>query len=399
MKIDEIVLGGSKKRLPRNSRNHRTVQKDFFSSVPEMELKENNSARIQHIEDLILWSGSKGAMAAVDKLRQVEAQPHSVTIKWDGRPAVIFGRNESGEFVLTDKSGFGAKGYDGRVTSAEELEQMLLARGKKDEPTRSEFPAKMKSIWSKVESVVPADFRGYVLGDLLYFTTPPADDSGKLRFQPNTTEYAVDVNSVVGKQIQDSDVGIVVHKYIDTDGKIANVDVSRFQQGDALIMPPAVVTKAPGVDLPEVDEVENFIKSNASDIDKMFAVPAELKMSNFGDILYQYINASVKSGATGKYNLKHFMNWVDSNPKISGAKKARLAEYLQQHQKGFAATFQIITRLQNVKNAVIKALDNQDADIEAYTDGKRGGEGYVIDKDVKLVNRAGFTAANMARNN
>ena len=160
-------------------------------------------------------------------------------------PSSVFGRNESGEFVLTDKSGFGAKGYDGRVTSAEELEQMLLARGKKDEPTRSEFPAKMKSIWSKVESVVPADFRGYVLGDLLYFTTPPADDSGKLRFQPNTTEYAVDVNSVVGKQIQDSDVGIVVHKYIDTDGKIANVDVSRFQQGDTLIMPPAVVTKAP----------------------------------------------------------------------------------------------------------------------------------------------------------
>ena len=398
MKIDEIVLGGSKKRLPRNSRNHRTVQKDFFSSVPEMELKENNSARIQHIEDLILWNGSKGAMAAVDKLRQVEAQPHSVTIKWDGRPAVIFGRNESGEFVLTDKSGFGAKGYDGRVTSAEELEQMLLARGKKDEPTRSEFPAKMKSIWSKVESVVPADFRGYVLGDLLYFTTPPADDSGKLRFQPNTTEYAVDVNSVVGKQIQDSDVGIVVHKYIDTDGKIANVDVSRFQQGDTLIMPPAVVTKAPGVDLPEVDEVENYIKSKASAIDKMFAVPAELKITDFGKILYAYINASVKSGATGKYNLKHFMDWMKGS-KVSGAKQARLAEYLQQNQEGFDATFQIITRLQNVKNAVINALDSQEADIEAYTDGKRGGEGYVIDKDVKLVNRAGFTAANMARNN
>ena len=399
MKIDEIVIGGTKKRKSRDSRSHRTVQKDFFSSVPEAELKENkNSARIQHIEDLILWSGSKGAMVAVDKLRQVEAQPHSVTIKWDGRPAVIFGRNESGEFVLTDKSGFGAKGYNGRVTSAEELEQMLLARGKKDEQTRSEFPAKMKSIWSKVESVVPADFRGYVLGDLLYFTTPPADNSGKLRFQPNTTEYAVDVNSVVGKQIQDSDVGIVVHKYIDTDGKIANVDVSRFQQGETLIMPRAVVTKAPGVDLPEVDEVEKFIKSKASAIDKMFAVPAELKISDFGDILYQYINASVKSGATGKYNLQHFMNWLDTS-KVSNAKKARLAEYLQQNQEGFTATFEIVTRLQNVKNAVIKALDSQDADIEAYTDGKRGGEGYVIDKDVKLVNRAGFTAANMARNN
>lgn len=399
MKIDEIVIGGTKKRKSRDSRSHRTVQKDFFSSVPKTKLKENNSARIQHLEDLILWDGSKGAMAAVDKLRQVEAQPHSVTIKWDGSPAVVFGRNESGEFVLTDKSGFGAKGYNGRVTSAEELEQMLLTRGKKDDASRSEFAAKMKDIWSKVESVVPADFRGYVLGDLLYFTTPPADNSGKLRFQPNTTEYAVDVNSVVGKQIQDSDVGIVVHKYIDTDGKIANVDVSRFQQGDALIMPPAVVTKAPGVDLPEVDEVEKFIKSKATAIDKMFAVPAELKMKDFGQLLYTYINASVKSGATGKYSLQSFMDWLERNNKVSGAKKQRLAQYLQQNQEGFAATFEIVTRLQNVKNAVIKALDAQDADIEAYTSGQRGGEGYVIDKDVKLVNRAGFTAANMARNN
>ena len=65
---------------------------------------------------------------------------------------------------------------------------------------------------------------------------------------PNTTEYAVDVNSVVGKQIQDSDVGNFVRKYIDTDGKIANVDVISLPQGETLIMP-AVVTKAPGVDL------------------------------------------------------------------------------------------------------------------------------------------------------
>jgi hypothetical protein len=121
-------------------------------------------------------------------------------------------------------------------------------------------------------------------------------------------------------------------------------------------------------------------------------------MKDFGNILYTYINNSVKSGATGKYNLQHFMKWLESS-KLSGAKQSRLAEYLQQNQQGFEATFQIITRLQQVKNAIIKALDDQDADIEAYTNGERGGEGYVIDKDVKLVNRAGFTAANMARNN
>ena len=47
------------------------------------------------------------------------------------------------------------------------------------------------------------------------------------------------------------------------------------------------------------------------------------------------------------------------------------------------------------KNKIIKTLDSQPADIEASTNGERGGEGYVVGSDVKLVNRAGFTAANM----
>jgi len=48
------------------------------------------------------------------------------------------------------------------------------------------------------------------------------------------------------------------------------------------------------------------------------------------------------------------------------------------------------------KNDVIQQLDSQDADVEAYTDGERGGEGYVIGNgDAKLVNRSGFSAANL----
>ena len=59
--------------------------------------------------------------------------------------------------------------------------------------------------------------------------------------------------------------------------------------------------------------------------------------------------------------------------------------------------FGFINSIKLIKNQVINTLDSQKADIEASTGGQRGGEGYVIDKDVKLVNRAGFTAANMAQ--
>ena len=86
-------------------------------------------ARIQHAEDIIFVEGSKGAMRVIQALIGLEKQGHkATTVKWDGKPAVIFGRNTNGDFVLTDKSGFSAKGYDGKPTSADDLENMLGQR-------------------------------------------------------------------------------------------------------------------------------------------------------------------------------------------------------------------------------------------------------------------------------
>ena len=97
MKIKEILFVGSKKRKSRDNRKHRIIQKDLYKA----NLKEN--ARIQHLEDLILRDGVAGGKKAISTLHQVEQNPGSVTIKWDGRPAIVFGRNEKGEFVLVNK--------------------------------------------------------------------------------------------------------------------------------------------------------------------------------------------------------------------------------------------------------------------------------------------------------
>ncbi len=83
---------------------------EFKQIVKEME------ARIQHAEDIIFWEGSAGAKRALQSLANMAKGGHKdVTIKWDGSPAVIFGRDADGKFVFTDKSGFSAKGYDGKL--------------------------------------------------------------------------------------------------------------------------------------------------------------------------------------------------------------------------------------------------------------------------------------------
>jgi hypothetical protein len=124
-------------------------------------------------------------------------------------------------------------------------------------------------------------------------------------------------------------------------------------------------------------------------------VPPELKMADFGKILYAYINNSVKASNLDDLG-NTFQAFVEGS-KLSEPKKKRIMEYINTNMDGFNATFNFIKGIMKVKNMVITALDSQDADVEAYTAGQRGGEGYVVDKDVKLVNRAGFTAANMAK--
>tara|TARA_B100001057_G_scaffold113666_2_gene111970 strand:- start:429 stop:1577 length:1149 start_codon:yes stop_codon:yes gene_type:complete len=381
MKVNEILVG-SKKRKSRDSRKHRIIQKDLYKA----NLKEN--ARIQHLEDLILRDGVAGGKKAISTLHQVEKNPGSVTIKWDGRPAIVFGRNEKGEFVLTDKSGFGAVKYDGKVTSPKGLENMIVNRN----ADNADFAKTMSGIWGKVESTVPDTFRGYVIGDLLWMKKPTATDN-KITIMPNTTKYEVIANSDIGKKILASEVGVVIHKAIGLDGSTSDVDMGQFQQGATMIMPPVTMQKSPGIDIPQVDELENYLNQNAKAIDDLFNVPADLKMKNFGDILYQYINASVKNKSLDNLGA-NFVQWVEGS-NLSAPKKERLLNYVNTKAKGFNATFSFIKGIKNVKNKVIDLLDNQKADIQAVQDG----EGYVVDKDVKLVNRSTFSQANFARNN
>ena len=397
MNINDIV--GSKKRKPRISRGFRTIQKDLYTPNLDKLNEADKGARIQHVEDLILGldsqPGMPGAKKAIATLHQVEQQPNTVTIKWDGSPAVMFGRNEQGEFILTDKSGFTAKGYDGKVTSPKGLEDMLNNRGTAGaDPNRKAFAKSMATLWPKVEECVPADFRGFVLGDLLWLSKLQAQDN-TVTFTPNTTTYTVRADSDIGKKVLASDVGVVIHKAIGLDGETSNVDMSQFISGATLIMPPAVVANSPGVDIPAIDELESYLNKNASAIDKLFAVPPELKMADFAKILYAYINNSVKAANLDDLG-SSFQSYVEGS-KLSVPKKQRLMEYINSNIDGFNATFNFIKGIMKVKNQVIKALDAQKADIEAYTAGERGGEGYVVDKDVKLVNRSSFTAANMAR--
>lgn len=396
MKIKDII-GGTKKRRHRDSRKHRIKGRNLFS-VHGSDLKESKGRDINHIEDLLLFYGVQGGRKALNALKSLENEPQNTTIKWDGSPALIFGRNEQGEFVLTDKSGFSAKGYNGRVTSADDLQKMFLSRKMKDptpqkEQDRKDFAARMASIWGAFEQATPEDFRGYIHGDLMYSSTPAIKD-GKLVFQPNTTTYAVDPKSDIGQKIQASNVGIVVHAQIDHEGNKSKPDTTNFQAGDLLILPPvspSVPAAAVGHDA-QLADIEGKMDNG---IDALIDPPAELKMKDFSNQLYNYVNATVKSSDVP--SAKGFVSWTQDNDKISNVKKQRMLQWVSDNEAAFNNLWQVFNEISRLKDEIVTHLDDQDADIEAYTNGQRGGEGYVVGKDMKLVKRSGFTAANFSR--
>ena len=376
--------------------------RDFKLVESKVILKE--AARIQHAEDIVFWEGSRGAMRALEALKNLEGDSHKdVTLKWDGSPAIIFGRDEMGEFVLTDKSGFTAKGYDGRSKSGDELEQMFLNRsgGKnRDNPGYVEFASRMKSIFNLYENAVPKDYRGYFKGDLLY-TTKPNIVNGNFIFKPNIVEYAVDAKSDLGKRIAQSTSGVVIHREVDAagnEGPLKNIDA--FQGNDVLVVPPVSVERPADAPNEQIAQLEATIKQNAAGIDELLNTQ-ELKakqLTDFSTVLYTYTNSKVD---TGLKNLgSDFAQWLEQRKQISDRKKAKILEYVKIHATAFQALWNTVSTLMQVKDDIIRQFDAHDQTVKQTIPGYgEGGEGYVLahpEGDIKLVPREFFTKANRA---
>jgi hypothetical protein len=366
-------------------------------------------ARIDHAEDIIFDEGSKGAIRALESLKKLEQGGHTdVTVKWDGSPAIIFGRNENGEFILTDKSGFVKKGGVERATSGTDLEQMLLNRGggaNRDKPDRLEFANNMKDIFDEYEKATPKDFKGYLAGDLLYYNTPKVID-GKFTFTPNIVTYRVDVNSELGKRIATSKTGVVVHKYIDEAGATSPVPSNLEMVGnEVFIVPSVTVSKPAQIDDEDINQAKATVAKNAQAIDNLLNMQKlrELKMTDLPKIFYTYMNSKVDTGLDGLGG--DFLTWLKTS-KVSGVKQQKIAEFIGQNKAGYDAMWSIVTSIMTIKNKVISQFNQHDAEVTAEigshgpaapdTHGE-GGEGYVLSHpqgDIKLVPRAYFTKAN-----
>jgi hypothetical protein len=349
------------------------------------EAKRSVGRNLQHLEDLVFVDGSEGANEALDILERFGSDVGDVSIKWDGTPAVIFGRDEQGNFILTDIAGFNSKSYNGRVTSAQDLQKMILSRGKEVDDNRRAYAQQMANVWDAFESSVPNNFRGFIHGDLLYKERPPVDDSGHYIFKPNKVTYRVRKDSNIGSRIDNSKAGVVIHTHTNLDGSVQQADAKSLQEGSLFIMPPVLAQRPPKIDTSGINQIRNVVSKNASAIDALLRPQAGL--SDIKNIIYTYVNQMSRAGRWDDLPTG-FEEWL-KNSKVSANKQAKILAMPE--SKHFPLLFDLVLKIQAIKNNVIKQLDDAEMDVEASIDGDRGGEGYVAARDkVKLVPRHKF---------
>jgi hypothetical protein len=346
---------------------------------------------IEHLEDYVFRNGSAGVQKALEIVQASTEQPSTTTVKWDGKPALIFGRKPAtGEFVLTDGSGFDAKGYDGLATSPEMMSQIQRQRS----GARDELIQLYATLFPILESAVPTNFRGYVKGDLLYMDTPPLE-SGNYVFKPNTVEYRIPAKSSLGKRIGASNIGIAMHSmYADQGEQRQPLSRVSFNEvpGLLLIEPIAGKEMAPNSKL--INEIKSLLRSKGKYIDILFN-PAELRAMQITDLAklcVDYINYRIGSGNFDNL-LGGFGDWLQT--KVTPRKFTNIIEYLQNpssNKDGLAAAFTLFIMLHDLKLDILKQLDLKDP----------GHEGWVMATPAgyaKAVNRFDFTARNRAQNN
>lgn len=341
-----------------------------------------------HLEDLVFTEANGGARA-VKILKDIAQDASDVAIKWDGSPTVYWGRDEDGTFRLVGKNNWGRE--EGKSSSPKELEAFINSRGKGEE-WRPRFAREMAALWPIFEAATPADFRGYIYGDILFHPGKPYQGAdGKLSFTPNQTTYSVKGTSNIGRRIIKAEVAVAAHKKFDYFGDKSGedlTDTNQFNKTPALIVfGQTYVSHQPAVNADNLTAIEKVVHKSQHSINRFLTPIAGL--SDLQNIIYTYVNARSREKALDQIDSDDFFNWLKTS-KVSAPKQQKIFNH--PHAEVMGDLFYLVRELMKAKNEVIAELDQAEGDITAHTAGTAGGEGYVRTKDsVKLVPRDRWT--------
>jgi len=339
---------------------------------------------LEHIEDLMLNLGYEGLEDSITILEKIiYGEDINITLKVDGKPAIIFGINpENDQFFIGTKRALTKPAH-----SEEEIKEIYS-----DNP---ELVSILTGIFPYLQQAMK-DKKTY-MGDLMFSPEIPViEQEDYLSFTPNTIEYRVDKDSTMGHKIKSSTYGIIVHTILEGETKSQLNDPSLvFNNVNNLWIG--------GVQLKKTNTI-NVLKDQLSKIKQLQA--QLLKNTKYFEVIDKYKNkiksyfvkAFREGTATGEGALKRLMDTLESQYK-SEKGKAEIINIMQdsEFRRWAGLLLHIYSSIGRLKDEVIKHLVDSAA-IKAFVDGKpHGGEGFVATKNgkmAKLVDRKQFSDIN-----
>ena len=169
-------------------------------------ITEQKNTHMTHIEDKVLYGGVKGtrqAILALRSLRDMLKGEHqgSVSVKWDGAPAVFAGTDPRDSRFFVAKKGIFNKNP-----------KIYKTNNDIDNDTSGDLNTKLKDALKYLPSL---GIKSVIQGDFLYSKSDLSIKKIKgqkyVTFHPNTIVYAIPDGSQAAKEIKASKIGIVWH--------------------------------------------------------------------------------------------------------------------------------------------------------------------------------------------
>lgn len=359
-----------------------------------------DKGHLDHPEDLVFLADVPGAKQAITAITSTVNTPNTVTIKWDGYPALIFGRGVNGKFSIMDKHMFNKKDGSGRqVYSPEQFVQYDAARG----VNRGDLYGIINTIWTGLEQSDRGS-NGFYWGDLL-FSQPLQDNNGLYTFKanPNGITYTVDVNSETGRLLDGKNAGIAVHQFIPADAattdqaKTLNGTIGNLENTSNIAIVPSKMPTTPKLKLNSSlkQKADSELSTYGNDIAELMQNAPQAR-NTFNQLFTTYINKKIVSGNLSNL-YKGFLEYVETRP-MTEVMKAKILEHLKVNKQGVMGAFKVWVAIYNLKMDVVHQLDKaaESSPVKGYLkDGTQTHEGFVA-QGLKFVDRMGFSRQNLA---
>ena len=252
-----------------------------------------------HIEDKVLYGGVNGTRQAIMALRDLRdmlggVHKGSVSVKWDGAPAVFCGTDPTDGKFFVAKKGIFNKNPKVYKTAAEV-----------DEDTSGDLAAKLKAALKYLPSL---GIKGIIQGDLLYtndLKTEVIAGQKYTTFHPNTIIYAVPYDSPEAKVVRNAKIGVVWHttytgSTFESLKASYGVDINKFNKSSTVWSQDAMLRDLTNTTMSATDteEVNEYLKKAGEIFNKVAGSTLRKLEANrdLAQAIETYNNTFVRTG-------------------------------------------------------------------------------------------------------